>query len=274
MEKNISTLLEEKIEHKPKELIIGNFPKLKVFVPDTPDILRREAEIEVLKSSKESISQYVEDALPIEKESMGKILNRINDRIIEHTYPKINLELLSSTILSKINKKEVHLPKFGVFDVFSESGFGIDYALYDFKKLWGCDVTEPRLPNKLEKPIVEGIKIKYKNNRYYGSCFDTHKISAKIKNKLFIIPQQVKENILDAKKYFKMKYSEKVGKFLEREFSSSIFLIAEVQPEDWNQIQVYEPVDPLVVGVHNSECYLIDSFGMTPLEELIIKKAS
>ena len=73
----------------------------------------------------------------------------------------------------------------------------------------------------------------------------------------FAVPQKTKAKIKEAEKYF------------ER---PNLYFLAEVNPEDWNATRLIEE-DPLVVGLSNDKCYLVDSFNPTVLEKVVERKS-
>ena len=52
----------------------------------------------------------------------------------------------------------------------------------------------------------------------------------------------------------------------------NLFFISETKPEEWNIEEGIKTMDPLVIGVKDDKCYLIDKFDTTPLEEYVIQE--
>ena len=109
-------------------------------------------------------------------------------------------------------------------------------------------------------PIFEPFKIRNKSDklrliREYKSMFGLEKgtwtditFSSRFNG---IFPEEIKEKINET----------------ERIFNKELYLIAETKPEEWN-VQVIKS-DPLLTGVYDGKCFLVDHFNTTSIENYV-----
>jgi len=187
----------------------------------------------------------------------------------------------NSEFSGKPNYLQINIPKFGIYsldnpnmellldkDIFSYYSFRVnspsdlprvlrqnlvfatEFGKDSRKDLWvhGEQVSWRQDPSflgfcKKEKRFPKEIKYNYSlSSSFYG-----------------FIPQETKAELAEARMIF--------GK--------SIFLVAETKSEDWTLQKTPKPKvvqDPLLIGVIQDKCYLIDHFDTTPVEDYARKE--
>ena len=107
----------------------------------------------------------------------------------------------------------------------------------------------------MEKPLLNSFKIVEKrtikdkggNYPFYLPFFPSYSFTSKFRG---IIPNQTKSRIDNAKSLF----------------DSQVYIVAEA--DNWEGKQV-DTIDPLVIGVRNSKCFLLDEFDCTKSENYV-----
>jgi len=152
------------------------------------------------------------------------------------------------------------LPRFAVYSLDSphcEIEISLKYKNREYRdtELWmeSVEMTHPELPLLLENPLKEAIRL----GEWDSFCGDRAHCDTWEFTSVFqgIIPKETKERI---------KQSQKA-------FGKDIYIIAEAK--DWIGQEI--PIeDPLVVGVIDDTCFLLDEFDCTTMEAYVAREFS
>jgi len=155
---------------------------------------------------------------------------------------------------------KLSLPKFAIYSLNSPiCSFKMSISYRDKKKsleIVEFKVTSPNLPSFLEKSILKSLHLTGKDvvYEYGGNSISTTDFEFK---SIFkgIIPEVIKKSIGSAR----------------RSFGKEIYVIAEA--DNWKSKKVPSD-DPLIIGVKGKNCYLIEAFETTPMEEYVRREFS
>ncbi len=187
-------------------------------------------------------------------------------------YAQLDPSFLAMSNAINYRGKEIKVPKFSVyyynnklngFDRFSLTVSVIHIPFLHFGKVeFGSE-----LPDIMRKPL-------FRSTDFYQGKDEHHRVWNRI-------PKDVKRKYHP---YLKTELSSGFNGLIPPEtkskiktankiFDKEVCLIAETMPEEWN-VQTVK-TDPLVVGVLNGEnCYLIDHFNTTSVEDYVRKEFS
>lgn len=242
------------------------------------------------------LSNYVSEPVKLSKtrrEEINGVIKQIEEsflnveelplnllRIEREQYPYLDTSFLSMSNILNHTGQDIHVPRFSVYKRSGQRrGFGdfsIKYVLVRCNIAGidiniGEDTAERR--HIFKDYLVRSTEFykeleKFRNDyTYYDYTikFSSDNLTRKYhKNKKMrrlefesefngIIPTETKR---------KLKTAEEI-------FEDDLYLIAETKPEEWNTKRRRLVRDPLLVGVYDNKCYLIDHFNCTPMENYI-----
>lgn len=185
-------------------------------------------------------------------------------------YPILDPEFLTMHNTIKYKGQEIQVPKFSVYGK-SQEGFndfsirrGVrSHNIFERYRIQ-MSITHNRLPQLFDLPISKSMGFNFdsrlnaffyatttkeiwKNYRKMGDIELTSQFCG-------ILPQEAKEKIREA----------------ETIFERDLYLIAETKPEAWTVKKLVK--DPLLVGVLENKCYLIDYLKTTSIEDYVRKE--
>ena len=131
-----------------------------------------------------------------------------------------------------------------------------DYYVNANKKIKDCEEYAEKDCNQPLRSYLHFKDNYYKTAHYSKLNGKELKLTSQLN---IIVPDSVKENVSMAEKHF----------------NKNIYMIAETKPENWAVQLTPRPrisADPLVLGVFEDKCFLIDHFKMTNLEDRIRKE--
>jgi hypothetical protein len=211
---------------------------------------------------------YGTNALNVEKAPLNLLL----DQKAKYTYPALNPACLEISNNLRYNGKTIKLPKFSVYPIddpnftieiriaggFCTDSHGYLISITDkLPRIFAHSLFKStdfaKYPREFERrddswqlyvdrPTSQIIDRYGTNNVRFTSTLNV------------ILPEKTKAKLQESTKLFK---------------KENLFFIAETKPEEWNAQFFTYPIDPLLVGVINDKCYLIDSFNATPLENYV-----
>ncbi len=231
-------------------------------------------------SLREKIKQIKRSGkLAVEAMPLQMLETRVRQAPVDALYPQLDPSFLSMSHQTHFRGYPVDVPKFSVYHIYpGENHFQIKMGRWgDFFRLWtdlGRGYQDKNKPSVLVGPlrastIIDKEALKTGNGTYDfepQSDFTKWLKEKWLKEKGYpeveftsmmngIVPPKTKEKIKQAKRIF--------GK-------RGLFFIAETKPEAWNVREFTK--DPLVAGVLEDKCYLIDKFDTTPLEEYVTRE--
>jgi len=226
-----------------------------------------------------------------------------------HTYPKISPEFLKmhnhATWKPEHWQREhtIHVPRFGVYSLDNPNmTIEVGYGVGTYGNEFCFRVSEPRLPRALINHLARSSEIfrdgetgnllSWTNGKWLGytrsksewkrdidpslpkktrkkikRVFEDYKLNLaynRYDNRLVrlgsnfngIVPTKIKQRVEEARRFFQ----------------DNIFLVAETKPEEWSiQTSPESRIvrDPLLLGVIDNDCFYIDEFNTTPLEDYV-----
>jgi hypothetical protein len=186
-----------------------------------------------------------------------------------------------SEFSGKPNYLQINIPKFGVYSLDNPT-----MELFLYKDIFGYSfrVRSPsNLPRVLRQNLVfatEFGKDPRKDLWVHGEEQESWRPNPSFlgfckKEKRF--PREIKYNYSLSSSFYGFIPQETKAELAEAStiFGKSIFLVAETKPEDWTLQKTPKPKvvqDPLLVGVIQDKCYLIDHFDTTPVEDYARKE--
>ncbi len=200
---------------------------------------------------------------------------QLSEEVACLSYPQISPKFLS--LFSYIPIKEdsyleiVHIPRFGVYSL--DNSVMTIYLGYS-EGTYFFEVEEPKLPETLTREIVKSSEIfcdtnepisiagRYTQGWFSGLREDIEKryknIGALKISSTFhgILPTETKEKIREAKEIF----------------GNQIYFVVETKTDDWSISKYAKPrivEDPLVLGILEEKCFMIDKFNTTKLENWV-----
>lgn len=189
------------------------------------------------------------------------------------TYPLISPEFLSLSNKKYLENTEtgfvgyIHVPRFGVYSLDNPT-MKINFGYDSRTPFLFFEVEKPNnLPKIIENELIKGNELFINNTiKYWQTPKEIRSKYEKIggvsiKSSFHgFIPIDSKEKIKQAQRIFK-----------------DIYFVAETKPEEWTVTEHVIPRlirDPLVIGVLDKDCFLIDKFETTPFEGYISKEFS
>lgn len=211
------------------------------------------------------------NALNVERLPLELLLNeRRRYDIMEVGYKSLDPSFLSMHNRLKIKQGEINVPRFSVYSS-SDEGFNSFSIIFDrgssSTNFFGQDMRiilgAYNIPRIFGEQLVKGLGFTPEHiDKYSGIPRKVAKNypypeNLKLESSFHgLIPDSTKERI-------------KRGKGI---FEKGLYLIAETKPEEWNV--KYIAKDPIIVGVLENECYLIDHFLTTPIESYVVREFS
>lgn len=182
------------------------------------------------------------------------------EKIALSTYPQISPEFLKFSFHLPIKEdsyiKLIKVPRFGIYSLHDPKmliSINPNYNIYEV----GLSIEKPKnLQSSITKQIYLALGLKeekfgklYRELRNCGLI----NIGSSFNG---IVPSKTRKNIKDA----------------EEIFDKSIYFIVETKPENWH-VNSHIPEsfirDPLILGVFNEKCFLIDKFDTMRLEDYV-----
>ncbi len=189
-----------------------------------------EGEISALLYNRKRESDFVNTIYPAIDPSFLSLTNDLT-KVVKR---RVGEDYLVNILTGVSEYEPIIVPKFSVYRVFGKNRFNIGHV----GRLVINGLIFGKLPSIFEKQFFKNVVIpEYREIISFLNL---------------VVPSETKERIRDARKYFRRK---------------DLFFISETKPEDWNVNR--HTICPLVVGVKNERCYLIDKFDSTKLEDYV-----
>lgn len=247
---------------------------------------------------KELIVKLKKNCLNIEKLPLQLLHSEL---MRSFPYPLIDPSFLSMGSSKKYGKKgEILLPKFSVYKrsadgfypfniILSEtmggrrSFFGFVGVYSELKENYGGSGLgiSVHLNKILTEELVKSVEFYKRGNKRRNNTF----ISRSDSEVYWGIPKKLSEKYGKIGKGREITYRSRFAgilpdssrnKLIEADaiFGKEVYLIAETKPSQW-EISKPKPriiKDPLLVGISNEKCYLVDYFDTTPMENYVRKE--
>ena len=218
------------------------------------------------KQEKENLENYlqtIDGSLDLGIESVAK--KKVSATRLHLVYPAIDPSFLNMRNKSTYTGKyggfcfacnfDLSLPHFAVYSLDSpyckiEVELAHKKKEYRDSKLWitSFEMSNPELPSQLENSLRKAIRLEDWENVWNDrNICKTWEFTSVFTG---IIPKETKKRI----------------KSVQKIFGRDIYIIAEA--ENWEGEEVPN-TDPLVVGVIDDKCFLLDEFDCTPMEEYV-----
>ena len=204
------------------------------------------AEREVAMKSKISEIRK-EGILYAERTPYDLLIKRSNQLPADEKYPQLDPSFLSMKNKIKHHDHTISVPRFSIYRVYKQPEFTITYA--SSNRTW---FGPHKIPLIFRTYLSKAVEIPHDLQEWLGHQTTSLDIKSYFQG---IVPVETKRKIKEARKVF--------GK-------RKLFFIAETRPESWDVKEITR--DPLVVGVLEDKCYLVDKFDTTPLEEYVSKE--
>ncbi len=233
-----------------------------------------EASANELTRINKELEELAQDCFPVEKEAKTQLLHQK----ALYTYPKLDTSFLSLCAEREWkyeyggNDKScnIKVPRFSVHRLDEpEMVMVIESDGYRSR----VDIDSPDgLPSIIAIPLLKSTELFYGDN---SINFDRRRIFIE---KSFFNPKELKKILnkwgeigdIEIRRSFSGLIPQKNKRIIreaQKTFEGEIFLFAEAKPEDWN-VRKYI-ADPIVAGVIKGDCFYIDKFNTTPLEEFV-----
>jgi hypothetical protein len=182
------------------------------------------------------------------------------ERKAEIVYPELNLDFLK---IGNKTDKDFNFPRFAVYPLFGSQEMKINIDAGNLPFMVGAMDHSigiiSSVPKFFERYLLFSLFDKEVKSNILGGewLYVLKKCSANWEYNLTstfrgLIPRSTKEKVKESLSVFN---------------KEDLYLITEVKPEEWNVVKIN--TDPLLAGVVNERCFLIDKFDTTPLEEII-----
>ncbi|MEI6396587.1 MAG: hypothetical protein WCO48_00725 [Candidatus Taylorbacteria bacterium] len=217
----------------------------------------------------EHINDIFNNLLPVEQDSGAAIVaerNKLHDELGKlniqkriHEYSEGKYLLLDLAPLKWRNQQ--FLPTFGVFSLNSPITGFYGHAKRDWRateeKYW-MHPAVPRLIESCFGDVVELAKGRVRNQFSKLSSMGQHEMDIKLETRFTgLIPDDVKHDVAEA---------------CAPRLFRAIYMIAEVEQWDWQQVVQSRKGDPLIVGYDGYQLWLIRAFDTTDAEQLMADK--
>ncbi len=255
-----------------------------------------------------TINQYLKSMPSVDKEKLLKINEIISQSLLGsfkveeiplkqlkiqkavYTWPQISPEFLRLSSQKPIDIDSsidiISVPRFGVYSIDNPNmviNFGDFVEYYGLSSINGAffGIEEPEgLPSVLEYELVKGNEL-FADSQ--GAKFDIYQVRG---NRCCVrgirsISKELKEKyksigVLTIRSSFHGLIPPDTRKKIKeaQPVLENIYLVAETKPEEWS-VEKHVPRfvrDPLVIGVLENKCFLVDKFDTTSLEDYISKE--
>lgn len=224
------------------------------------------------------LEELAQDFFPIEEEARQKL---IYQKAL-YTYPKFNTDFLSLSAEREWKYKDnmgydkitnIKVPRFSVHRL-DESKMIMRFN-GNKNRCEAWIISPNNLPKIISIPLLKTTEFfdenfLYKNDEEKFIYLDVGKCFFDVKSFKEIFKKYREIGRIEIQRAFNGLIpveNKKTIREAQKVFGNEIFIFAEAKPEDWNIRKYIE--DPIVAGVIKNECFYIDKFNTTPLEDFV-----
>ena len=238
-----------------RSIVLGNVC-IDNYVRDSLSKSQREEREVAMKNKISEIRK--EGILYAERMPYDLLIKRSNQLPADEKYPQLDPSFLSMSNEIKRDNHTLSVPKFSVYPIYGRHGktsftVGFHVPIYSGGEYHWHDFHIDDLLKIFTEHLYRAAQ--KSSSDYVQQLKKVNKMAEITSHFQGIVPVETKQKIKEAKKIF--------GK-------RELFFIAETRPESWDVQEITK--DPLVVGVLEDKCYLVDKFDTTPLEEYVSRE--